>query len=146
MNKEITSEKYKLLKEKGYKLAAELSEKNFDKETFDQIVEEEKAKINNEDAKVIFEHTVKYPNDAELYWELKDQDKNTGNKNSYKSPNILSKLNWPFDVAFNKMQEVSKYDLRGLLESNPELMRLATQAPYYEIRCGEENIPNKNKV
>lgn len=148
MIKELTTEEYKLLKEKGYNLAKELSEETFDKETFDQIVEKEKSSINNYVAKKIFEYTVKYPNDAELYWELKSENRKQviDYKNTNNLTYIQNKLNWPFDVAFTKRIEVNEYDLQRLLESNPELMRLATQAPYYEIRCSEENIPNKNKV
>ncbi len=147
MNKELTKEQYKLVKEKAYRLAAELSEKELNKEEFDQIVEREKYSINNEDAKMIFEYTVKYPNDADLYFKIKNEDRKkiTDYKNTHNLTYIQDELNWPFDAALTKRIEVGKYDLLGLLESNPELMKFADQAPYYEIIYDEKDTINTKK-
>ena len=68
MAKLLTQEEYKSLKEKAYLKAAALSEKNLNIEEFEKEIAEEVKKIEDANSKIIFENTVKYPNDTDLYF------------------------------------------------------------------------------
>ena len=125
----ISNEEYKQLKEKAYLLAASLSEKDINIKTYNQIIETEKKHIKDNEAQTIFEYTVKYPNDTDLYWEYKNNNKNINNIRY-----LYTKYNLPFKVAVTKIYEISNYGLISLLAENDNLRKLAEQASYYEIK------------
>ena len=129
MAKLLTQEEYKSLKEKAYLKAAALSEKNLNIEEFEKEIAEEVKKIEDANSKIIFEYTVKYPNDTDLYWEYKNNNKNINNIRY-----LYTKYNLPFKVAVTKIYEINSYGLIRLLAENDNLRKLAEQASYYEIK------------
>lgn len=129
IREKVTPRQYKIIKERAYRLAAELSEKDLTKEEYEEIVNE--TSFLNEDEQIIYRTTVLYPNDIEILRQ-REIGRESGNKNNI---NYLCKeLNIPFNIMIAKMREYQNYDIIGLLTSNPELAKLTEQAPFIDIQ------------
>lgn len=133
VNEPLNYKQYKIIKERAYRLAAKLSEQDLTKEQFAKIANE--TSFLNETEEIIYKTTLYYPNDLEIL-QQREIGKESGNKNNI---NYLSKqLHIPFSVITMKMQEYQNNDIIKLLEQNPELRQLATQAPYFDIHNSQK--------